>query len=300
MKKVYIALIVILCLSVSSITAYAQNSNHNDNIIDGVMTINDDLGAYKDDIFEDYCRLISEQTENYIPKEEDIQYDKALKTYWGMPLLEENELTRDVFNEFISLSGYMYDVPVYCENNFTALMLVRADDVVSENRYSFDFSQQNSKIYANADAQWSAQSINPYPVKDFLKPVYDLLDTYEITDSEVFCVNNIGCCPTNVFVIFKENSSSAEFIVVKEIKEDGTIVPNTEFGERLYTYNDLKELDAIYSVSDESGFIGGESAFFENHNNVQYAMTACGAVLAVSALALVIKLALKKKKCEVK
>lgn len=253
MKKICLALIAVLFLAVSSIITYAQNNNHNNNIIDGVMTINDDLDDYKDDIFEDYCKLISEQTENYIPEEEDIQYDKALKTYWGMPLLEENTLTRDVFNEFISLSGYMYDVPVYYENNFTALMLARADDVESENRYSFDFSQQNSKIYANPDAEWSAQSINPYPEKDFLEPVYDLLDAYEITNSEVFCVNNIGCCPTNVFVIFEKNSSIAEFIVVKEIKEDGTIVPHTEFGERLYTYDDLKKLDAIYSVPNENG-----------------------------------------------
>ena len=297
MKNTLITVITVMCLVISNITAYAQSSNYNNNQIDGVMTINEDLSADKNIIFENYCNLVSETANDYKPQEQDIQYDKALKTYWSMPLLEENELTRDVFDNFISLSGYMYDVPVYYENAFGSLILTRADDVESENRYSFYFSEDDSKIYANPDAHWCAQSLSEFSKRDYLKPIYDLLDDYGITDSEIFCVNTIGSYPANVLVIFRGNSEIAEFIVFEDVKSDGTIIPNTEFGERTYTYSDLKNLDAIYASSADiqQNAEGYSFISVENSNNLQYALIVGGVVLALTAAAGII-LAVRKKK----
>ena len=120
-----------------------------------------------------------------------------------------------------------------------------------------------------------------------------MLDDYDIEDSEVYIVNNIGGHTKHVFVIFRQNSDIAEFIVFDDLINHSKIVPDTEFGKRTYTYSELKELDIIKANSAEYNVGSGYAT--DTDTDFQYALIAGGAVLGLCAVALIINFASKKK-----
>ena len=110
---------------------------------------------------------------------------------------------------------------------------------------------------------------------------------------------SIGNLPEIVLVVFRENSETAEFIVVDDLninsKKELEFIPNTELGKRTYTYNEIKQFGAEYEMNHDSSETLYTGYYHDINNNFQYALIAGGAVLGLCAAALIINLATKKR-----
>lgn len=288
MKKIVGIIFIIFVLLCIPMTVFAGN-----NVIIG-MPIQDELGEYSDSIYEDYCKMLEQTEEQYQPSESDIKYDRGARIYFDMPLLEKNELTRADMEEFTRISAYMYLIPVQFNGKDAEILLSKGFDAVFDNRYNLNMPENFYKFYFNDKYDWKIGTVDyDYYFYDYNASVNELLDDYDIEDSEVYIVNNIGGHTKHVFVIFRQNSDIAEFIVFDDLINHSKIVPDTEFGKRTYTYSELKELDIIKANSAEYNVGSGYAT--DTDTDFQYALIAGGAVLGLCALALIINFASKKK-----
>lgn len=289
MKKASVVISLIFCfLFVMPVVAYGENNN----IIVGVPA-EEDLGEYKDRIYNEYCCEMEEKDENYQPSESDIEYDKAVRVYWDMPALEKDELTRDDMEEFARLSYYIYCVPFHYNNSNAELLITRGGEILKENRYNIDLPENSNKFYMNYEKPWHIGNVSyDFYCNDYVKVINNLLDDYNIKNSTVYYLNSINALHRSVLVIFNENSDNAQFIVIDEIVNHNKIVPNTEFGKRPYTYSELKEIKSTDSFEFNEGYAGYSP---DSDTNLQYALIAGGVVLAVSAMAIIINFAMKKR-----
>lgn len=238
MKKAVVFIFALCIMFCMPITAFA------DNVIVGTNAIDEDLDACKESIFADYYQNILGENRDYRPSDADIMYDKAVRVYWDMPFIESDELTRAQMQEFASLSAYAYYIPVKCNDDNASLIVTKSFYSSSKNRYNLDISGKFNKFYFKEDAGWHMQSVDfKYYYLDCIKSVNELLYGYGIDNSDVYFVNSIGGLTKNVLVIFRENSNTAEFIILDDVLTHQIIVPNTELGRKTYTYSEIKEFD---------------------------------------------------------
>ncbi len=305
MKKIFYVIVLSFCLIATPVVSYADYGNTNNNVIDGIPTIDDDFSDDKNLIAEGCLDNVRSWTNDTQVNEENIKYDKALKKYWEMPLFEENELELQNMQDFADKAFASYNIPVYYNNEqLCNLSVTKGIEVTDDMRNGNIYTEKEIESLERKSGRWHVSSIS-YDTEIFKNAdsVYKLLDDYGIKNSYVYCVNSVGEYYKDVLVIFPEGSTTAEFIVIEGV-DNSVLIPNTELGKRTYTYSELKELEASYAASkadrlDES-FIGvGEYSSVNesnrNNNNLHYALIAGGAVLAVSAVAIIINFASKKK-----
>ena len=302
MKRIMSIVLSIICISVIPMMSYANYDNANGNIIDGTLTINEDLAEDKDLIAEGSMESLHFFFENDSVDDSVIDYDRGLKVYVNMPFSENNELTLSDMENYIEEADAMYNIPVLYDDydEFCSITVAKGPEVSDEIGNNSDIDDEEIIAREKRAGHWCATSIGSGEYEaDYLKSVNDLLDEYEVHNSYVYCVSGIGNYPALTLVVFRENSQTAEFIpIVDRCKNsDKTIgfIPNTDLGKRTYTYSEMKQLETDYqnSVDTESEKLVG-SGHIEN-NNFQYALIAGGAVLGLCAVALIINFASKKK-----
>lgn len=303
MKRIMSIVLSIICISVIPMMSYANYDNANGNIIDGTLTINEDLADDKELIAEGSMESLYFFFNNHSIDDSVIDYDRGLKVYVNMPFLENNELTLSDMENYIEEADAMYNIPISYDDydEFCSITVAKGPEVYDEIRNDSDVDDEEIIAREKRAGHWCATSIGSGEYEaDYLKSVYDLLDEYDVHDSYVYCVSGIGNYPALTLVVFRENSQTAEFIpIVDRCKNsDKTIgfIPNTDLGKRTYTYSEMKQLETDYqnSVDTESERLVTGGGYIEN-NNLQYALIAGGAVLGLCAAALIINLATKKR-----
>lgn len=267
-----------LCFIFVPFVSYAEYDNANGNIIDGMQIVNEDLGDDKQKIIDDTLKFMQEMHNDYDVVEDDIDFSRAVKGNFNMPFIENDELTLADMIEFSDNEDTMYNIPINNANTDDFMYI----DVLKDNSGHWGVNAYGADEYKS----------------DYVGAIYDLLDDYKIKNSTVYFVNCIGNLPEIVLVVFRENSETAEFIVVDDLninlKKELEFIPNTQLGKRTYTYSEMKQLGAEYELNhddSENLYIGSA---LKTHN-MQYALIAGGAVLGVCAVALIINFASKKK-----
>ena len=279
MKKLTFIFVLVILITITPLTAHANYNNENGNIIDGTQSVNADLEEDKDKIMKSALEDIREHYGDDSIDENVIDLNKAIKVNFYMPFLEKDDLTLE-------------DVKKLVDNENTAYNILLQD----YNGRDFGYID----IIKNEENHWCVSSVGFDEYKsDYLKAVYDLLDDYKIKNSSVYFVNCIGNLPEIVLVVFRENSETAEFIVVDDLninsKKELEFIPNTELGKRTYTYNEIKQFGAEYEMNHDSSETLYTGYSHDINNNFQYALIAGGAVLGLCAAALIINLATKKR-----
>lgn len=279
MKKLTFIFVLVILITITPLTAHANYNNENGNIIDGTQSVNADLEEDKDKIMKSALEDIREHYGDDSIDENVIDLNKAIKVNFYMPFLEKDDLTLE-------------DVKKLVDNENTAYNILLQD----YNGRDFGYID----IIKDEENHWCVSSVGFDEYKsDYLKAVYDLLDDYKIKNSSVYFVNCIGNLPEIVLVVFRENSETAEFIVVDDLninsKKELEFIPNTELGKRTYTYNEIKQFGAEYEMNHDSSETLYTGYYHDINNNFQYALIAGGAVLGLCAAALIINLATKKR-----
>lgn len=279
MKKTVLVLILVLCFIFVPFVSYAEYDNANGNIIDGTQIVNEDLGDDKQKIIDDTLQFMQEMYNDYDVVEDDIDFSRAVKGNFNMPFIENDELTLADMIEFSDNEDTMYNIPINNANTDDFMYI----DILKDNSGHWGVNAYGADEYKS----------------DYVGAIYELLDDYKIKNSSVYFVNCIGNLPEIVLVVFRENSETAEFIVVDDLninsKKELEFIPNTELGKRTYTYNEIKQFGAEYEMNHDSSETLYTGYSHDINNNFQYALIAGGAVLGLCAAALIINLATKKR-----
>ncbi len=298
---------IILCLIAVPMLAYADYDNSNGNILESTVSADKDLTPDKEHIAAGCMESIRFFFEKDDVDDSVIDYSRASKGYYGMPLYDTEELSAKQVEDFVENATAVYDIPVKYDDyeEFCSIKLTKGTAVTDEIRNNPEYDEEDIRRFENDEGRWSMSTVGSGECEmDYIGAAYDLLDEYDIHNSFVYFIGGIGNSGEAALVIFRENSDIAEFIVIDDrcVNFDKTMgfVPNTKFGKKTYTYSELKQLDAEnFAAFDPNAevLLGGNDAVLNVNkaNNCKYAMIAGGAVLAVSATALIINFALKKK-----
>lgn len=311
MKKLVFIFILIISFMSMPLFTYANYDNSNGNIIDGSSTVNEDLAEDKE--------LIASQSMNSLyfffnTKDIDdsvIDYDRASKAYFNMPFYDTEELSRNQMQEFVQNADSIYNLPVKYDDcdKFCSIVIGKGIEVTDEIRSNPQYDENDIRQFELEENRWCVTSVGRGDCEmDYNNAIYVLLNDYGIENSYVYFVNGIGDAGEIALVIFRENSDNAEFLLLDDeyAGDDGKvrIAADTDFGDRMYTYSELKEIDAQRAASidpnEEVLLLGVDSDFdldltSESNYNLEYALIARGAVLGLCALALIINFASKKK-----
>lgn len=311
MKKIIFIFVLIICFIATPLSVYANYNNANGNIIDGSSTVNEDLAEDKELIAESSLSSLRILLEANSLDDNAIDYDRASKAYFNMPFYDTEELSRSQMQEFVKNAEVAYNVPIkYDESDeFGTITVAKGVEVTDEMRNNSDYSEHFIQRLEKQENRWCMASASKGECEmDYNNAIYELLNDYGIENSYVYFVNGIGDAGETALVIFRENSDNAEFLLLDDeyTGDDGKvrIATDTDFGDRMYTYSELKEIDAQRAASidpnEEVLLLGVDSDFdldltSESNYNLEYALIAGGAVLGLCALALIINFASKKK-----
>ena len=309
MKKTFLALFLIVCLVAVPMVSYADYDNSNGNILESTVRADKDLTPDKEHIADGCMESIRFFLETDDVDDSVIDYSRAGKGYYGMPLYDTEELSRSQVEAFVENAAAVYDIPVKYDDyeEFCSIKLTKGTAVTDEIRNNPEYDEEDIRRFENDEGRWSMSTVGSGECEmDYIGAAYDLLDEYDIHNSFVYFIGGIGDANEAALVIFRENRDTAEFIVIDDrcVNSDKTLgfVPNTKFGKRTYTYSELKQLDAENFAAvdpDAELLLGGNDAVLNANktNNFQYALIAGGVVLALTAAAGII-LAVRKKKAK--
>lgn len=311
MKKIIFIFVLIICFLSTPLLTYADYNNSNGNIIDGTPSANEDLADDKEIIAESSLNSLRILLEANSLDESAIDYNRASKGYYGMPIYDTDELTREQVQKFVKNAEVAYNVPIkYDESDeFGTITVAKGVEVTDEIRNNPDHSEHFIKRLEKQENRWCMASASKGDCEmDYNHAIYNLLEDYGIKNSYVYFINGIGDAGEIALVIFRENSDTAEFLLLDDeyAGDDGKVglAPNTELGKRTYTYSELKQIDAqraaLIDPNAEVLLDGVDSDFnldlsADSNYNLEYALIAGGVVLAVSAVAIIINFAMKKR-----
>ncbi len=311
MKKIIFIFVLIICFAATPLLTYANYDNANGNIIDGTLTINEDLADDKELIAESSLNSLRILLEANSLDESAIDYDRASKAYFNMPFYDTDELSRSQMQEFVKKAETAYNVPIKCaeSDEFGTITVAKGVKVTDEMRNNPDYSEHFIQRLEKQENRWCMASASKGECEmDYNNAIYELLNDYGIENSYVYFVNGIGEASEIALVIFRENSNNAEFLLLDDeyAGDDGKvrIAADKDFGDRTYSYSEVKEIDAqraaLIDPNEEALLLGVDSDFdldltSDSNYNLEYALIAGGAVFGLCAAALIINFASKKK-----
>ena len=223
MKKIIFIFTLIICLTAVPLFSYAGYDNANNNIIDGMQSVDKDLAEDKEKIIERALNDIRAHYNDNNIDESIINFNDAMKGNYYMPFVEANELTLEDVQNFVDNENTSYYILLNNEqkNDYGSIDLIKTD--------------------INGEMHWTVSSVNFDNYKaDYINASYNLLNEYNVKNSYVYFIVGFGDYPKRALVIFRENSNNAEFIVIDDFKVNSEneveFLPNTELGKRTYTY----------------------------------------------------------------
>lgn len=287
MKKIIIALIILACLFFGiCMPVYAEN------VIIGTKEANEVLEPDKDLILEG-LKKYDETADNSI-----ILYDRAIATCLSADIFSMETINNETMYDYMKQAVIAYDIPVECDQTNIILKIGKGDPVTDEDRQIYP--QEYIDYYEMLSGRWNINGIQEWDFKfDYINHINRLLEENNISNSNVYLVGSIAVNLDLVAVICRENSDT-EFLILDGWDADSKRISFDNPDNTLYTYDELKGFAQIWGPEYENYIGGGSSTNINNktvsgNNSVQYSLIAGGAVLFVSAAALIINFASKKK-----
>lgn len=262
MKKVVsIVLVIFILLFSNCITVFA--SNH----IDGTDLTPEITPENRQEII-DYVseHLRQEITEN------DIFFDQTYKVYLDVyELLDYDIMTEDLIKELRYKTNAVFRaVPVYGEN-ITITVWLAPDN------------ENNGNFYVTGGEE-DPERFN------HIESIEALLDKNGVTDANVYLFGGVNGKLRTIAAVCRDNED-VQFLILNGSDETDKMYSDLTSDSRLYSYDEIKYIASLYTYTE--GYDGG--AGFAENNNMQYALIAGGAVLAVSVVAIIINFATKKR-----
>lgn len=292
MKKSIITLITFLCLLVAvCMPAYAESIG---NTIDGVETAEDELTPDYEIFFKSIAKSMSTKAVPAVTNE-DFDYSKAVKVYNDINIFEDNNTNLERIQEKLKTADYVYFLPIYRENKAYVYTLGKGLPFREELRDTGTFTDEDISYIESVEGRWDYTEVTVFDNEfDYIEDAKRMLEYNNIQNTRVYFVGGAGSGLTYIAVLCGENGD-IHFNIISGIDENDNVISEQENRSyKLYTYDEMKVL-AERGGEVQSDQLDGLVHHSESKNHFWSALFAAGAVLAVTAIAVSVTIAIKKK-----
>jgi len=260
MKKAVSVILFVLILFSNCITVFANYINGTD--LTSVISEEN-----KKEIMNYASRHLQQEI-----SEKDIFFDETYAVYLEVyELLDYDVMTEEIIKELCRETTCIFHaVPVYGENKTLALWIARDDEL-------------------NGDFKVTGGEEDPERF-NHIESIHALLDANGVADANVYLFGGVNGKLRTIAAVCRENED-VQFLILHGSDENDKMYSDLTSTSRLYSYEEIKYIASLYTETE--GYDGGEGGLAQN--NLQYACLAGGAVLMVTAVAVMIRVAARKK-----
>lgn len=252
MKKIIVSLIILCLITVNCIPAYA-------NTIVGADTI-EELRQNEELILESANQILSNQIVFPI-KGEAIDYNKAIKVYVDVDILEDSELNAEKMRAYAENAEYVYYLPIYLDEESICLTISKGKEVSEQAKAVLE--SEDIERLQSVVGKWYVPEVEIFSGHlDYINDIKSTLENSNINDSKVYFLGGISGNLPLVAVLCSENSN-AQFKIIDRFDSNGSSTTEagdgniTEEDNILYSYDEIKAIASEGNLeSKQTGAIG--------------------------------------------
>lgn len=291
MKRMIIAIIAMMCLLITNCIPVYANTIYGPNLTDEISEEDKNL------IFQKTYEFINNRNEIQIT-ENDIDYNKALKIYTNIDILNETGLNNEKLQEYTESAVCCYYVPIHFENESIDVILNKGTELTARDRANTAFSDEDIEYFENMVGRWYVVGEEVWEQRfDYIDHIEGLLEENNITDANVYVLGGISGNLATVAAVC-QGDEDAGFLILNGWDTEEHLISYENPSNRIYSHEELKALAEIGGEiqPDQYGAAGLSMPYEENGNNIRNIFIAAGAATAAFAAAVIIACAVKKKR----
>lgn len=266
MKKLVSILTAVFFIIISGFTVFAQE--HNSEIFDNAS----ELKTNEKEIIDELNLSLGSDFEMPLSAD-NIDYSQFIKIYDAGYVLNKDSLNIDNAEKLINPLDYFYSAYIDYENKHIITTIVK-DNTVTKDKWRI------------SSCGCQKQDI-PNSKQDIINVINNNGNKYSKINFIAYLSGNI-----NLVAMLISESGEVQFKILDGAIDEKFVNVNTD--DKLYTFEELKEIAAQFVV-DEENPIGGTASVNSFNKTILIVAASAGAIIIIAA-AVIITVCVKKKK----
>ena len=287
MKKIICTFISFCILLIGSIPVYANA--YSSSLFDDI----EELKSCEELIVSDLIYKVPDFTN------EDIDYERALKTYYKVNLFDLESIDENSANDLLEKSDYFFRIQVDANDKCLEIVLEKVGEVTDEIRERHGNDSDTVKWMEENSGKWIISSERVLEKSDYDKFKKDIVKFVEKSKTKYKKIHEISGLSGNLLavVMLVTEDSEIQFKIIHG-SVNGKVIDYYNPDDNLYSLEELKEIANQFDPSDFELLYGLEPPTQPSNNNTIIIAAACAGVVIIAAAAAVTVICIKKKKAK--